>query len=112
MLRIKELYIKTCKHCKKTFRTDNKRVYICPSCKRDKKAEWSSLRNEAARKPEPRFHRTVPDTVPIRELVGIIERYNKKHGTCYSYGQFELMRFLGRITKEEINDLQREKGVA
>ncbi len=35
-----------------------------------------------------KFHRVSPDTVPIRELTAIIEKYNTQHGTHYTYGQF------------------------
>ena len=107
-----KIYTKVCRRCGKEFQTHKIKMQLCPDCKAEKKKEWSSVRNEDNRKPKQTFHRTVPDVLPIRPYTAIIEQYNKTHGTCYTYGQFEMLRFLKKITKEEINDLQREKGTA
>ncbi len=100
MLRSKELFVKSCKRCEKTFRTDKEGAKVCPVCQekalkeyqkkyreehKDKAKEhrerYKSLKKE-------KFHRTVPNTTPIRELTAIIEKYNIQHGTRYTYGQF------------------------
>ncbi len=80
----KELFVKSCKRCEKTFRTDDDKIKECPSCRekrREYREQYKSLKKE-------KFHRTAPDTVSLDKLTAIIEKYNTQHGTCYTYGQF------------------------
>lgn len=111
MLRSKELHTKTCKKCNKVFRTDNNEADICSACEKRKEYQKSyrdSHKTEAKEYREQykvqRFHRTLLDTIPLREYTAIIKRYNEKHGTSYTYGQFELMRFFGTITNKDLEE--------
>lgn len=90
-----EKYEKLCERCEKTFRTDKDDETICPACKKKEyQKEYRDKHKDKAKeyreqyKANKKFHRTAPDTIPIRELTAIIEQYNKQHGTCYTYGQF------------------------
>lgn len=92
MLRTKGLFEKTCKDCGKVFRTDKERAYICPECKKLKKAEDNRKRNAAVRsvKIKPRAENKYErETDALFAFVRRVDRYNKEHGTRYSYGQFE-----------------------
>ena len=94
MLRTKDLFEKTCKDCGKVFRTDKKGSYICPSCKKFKKAEVDKRRYEEIRgvKIKPRAENKYErETDALFAFVRKMERYNKENGTRYSYGQFEDM---------------------
>lgn len=111
MLRSKDLHTKTCKKCNKVFRTDNSEIDICSACEKQKayqKAYRDSHKKEAKAYREQRraekFHRTLPDSIPLREYTAIIKNYNDSHKTNYSYGQFELLRFLGKITEEDLKE--------
>ena len=61
-------------------------------------------RNKELHTKTQRFHRTLPDSIPLREYTAVIKRYNEKHGTRYTYGQFELMRFIGKITDKDLEE--------
>ena len=50
-----------------------------------------------------KFHRVRPDSVPIRAYVAEIEKYNREHGTSYTYGQFESLVHNGKIKIERYN---------
>lgn len=109
MLRSKDLYTKTCKDCKKTFRTESNHTRLCPTCKKAHDAETKRRKreyeNEQSKKPIRQvFHRVLPETIPIREFTAIIERYNRKHNTRYTYGQFQLMMFYGKISNKDLKE--------
>ena len=82
MLRTKNLYERTCTKCNKVFRTDKKTASVCPSCQ---KAEFKSYRREAEEKSK---RKTKEKTLSLRECAAIIEKYNREHKTCYTYGTF------------------------
>lgn len=96
MLRTKDLYEKTCKRCKKVFRTDKKGAYVCPSCQREDKIVNS-------KKPEKTEKKAPPlSGFSLMQMQRIIRRYNQKHNTRYSYGQFVNAIYLGQITGKDL----------
>ncbi|MBO5019059.1 MAG: hypothetical protein J6D52_00185 [Clostridia bacterium] len=91
-MRIKDLFDKTCKDCGKVFKTDRKNAYICPTCKKLKKAEVNKRQCAEVRgvKIKPRAENKYErETDALVAFVRLVDRYNKEHGTRYSYGQFE-----------------------
>ena len=83
-----ELYEKVCRQCGKVFKTDNEREKICLSCKLHNKRVDNQRRASQHKKPKVKRN-FLAEAIPIREFTGIIERYNQRHGTRYSYGQFQ-----------------------
>ena len=75
---MKEKKIKKCRNCGRQFRTQSKNRTLCDWCKAEKlynpNKYKNNKQNEANR--------------PIINYTGIVVRYNQKHGTNYSYGQF------------------------
>lgn len=98
MLRTKELFEKTCKDCGKIFRTDKKTAYICPTCKKLKKAENSRKNSKmfCGVKIKPNKNNK-KQSQSIFDTIKKLESYNKKYGTKYTYGQFVLQTYLGNI---------------
>lgn len=80
------LYTKTCRRCGERFETYKKKRYICNKCRLADNNYFRKPQNEP--KKIEKFHRVLPDSVPIRAYVTKIERYNREHGTSYTYGQF------------------------
>ena len=46
-------------------------------------------------KPTPTFN------ISLEEFCRALDKYNKKHGTCYSYGQMTCAIDSGRISRKE-----------
>lgn len=116
MLRSKDLYQKKCKDCNLIFRTDNDKVTVCPSCKQKAQREYQKAYRESHKKEikeyRARFKKirktalknNITINIPLREFTAIIERYNKKHKTHYTYGRFVSLVHSGVIKLGEIND--------
>lgn len=96
MLRSKDLYEKTCKRCKKVFRTDKKQAYVCPSCQREDKIVNSKkpIKTEKQAPPLTGFS--------LMQIQRLYPRYNKEHGTDYDYGYFVNAIYLGQITEKDL----------
>lgn len=95
-----ELFEKVCRQCGKVFRTDNERVKICLSCKLHNKRLDNQYRARQHKKPKVKRN-FLAEAIPIREFTGIIERYNQRHKTRYSYGQFVAL-----VNQEKIEILE------
>lgn len=109
MLRSKELYEKKCKHCNLIFRTDNDKATSCPSCKIKAEKEYQKAYRDSHKKEAKEYreqYKKKPPTeiIPLREYTAIIKKYNDLHKTSYSYGQFVLLQFLGKITEEDLKE--------
>lgn len=89
-----KLYTKTCKRCGASFATEKKYKQLCGNCLTD--ANYLRKPQNEPVKIE-KFHRVQPDSVPIRAYVAEIEKYNREHGTSYTYGQFESLVHNGKI---------------
>lgn len=46
-------------------------------------------------KPKPTYN------ISLEEFCRALDRYNEKHGTCYSYGQMTYLIDSGRISRKE-----------
>ena len=102
-----ELFEKVCRQCGKVFRTDNERVRICLSCKKYNKRLDVKQRVEMLKKPKVK-NNFLAKTIPIREYSRIIERYNQRHNTRYTYGQFEALVNQGKIDILEEIKIEKE----
>ncbi len=93
-----DLYIKKCKYCGLTFRTDKPRVKICPSCRiknrKESQLAWNSNNKKTIKD---RYNMPGIPSLSINEMCKVIRAYNKKHNTTYSYGQFVTALWLGQI---------------
>ena len=103
MLSSKGLYEKKCKRCNLTFRTDNPHATTCSPCRLKAEKEYQKAYRDSHKKEAEKYrkqHKKKPstETIPLREYTAIIKNYNDLHNTNYSYGQFELLQFLGKIT--------------
>lgn len=100
IFRTKDLFEKKCKDCGKVFRTDKKRATVCGECKSYKTAVKNKKKNEEYRsikippRAENKYER---ETDALFEYVRHVDRYNKEHGTQYTYGQFEDKLHNGKI---------------
>lgn len=100
MLRNNDLYEITCEKCGITFYSDKKRTKLCDGCKRANKNERNRIQNNQNKKPKIK-ETFLSDGIPIREYTAKIERYNKQHGTKYTYGQFTALVSAGKIEFKE-----------
>lgn len=69
-----ELYTFKCLDCSKTFRTDNPEQKVCSDCEKYRKPRQKYRKKEKA--------------MSLSECAAIIEKYNREHKTCYTYGTF------------------------
>ena len=85
-------FIKKCTACGKEYRTKAKRMRYCDQCKEEKKRLRHKSANIEFKKPKTKLSR-LPIDIDLITLVRLIDRYNQREGTYYSYGQFmELVR--------------------
>lgn len=74
---MKELNVRTCRDCGKTFRTPNP-DQLCPTCK--KKHRKLALERQTASYRKPPIKKTPPKPkVPLHEALRIVEIYNAIH---------------------------------
>ena len=90
------VYIRTCKHCGQKFETTGRRTQLCDVCKSKRKTENTKRQNSLYKKPKVKDH-ILKDGISLREYTAIIERYNQKHRTSYTYGQFTSLVRAGKI---------------
>lgn len=98
MLKENNLYVKKCKDCGLTFRTDRPREKLCSSCrakhKREKileeRAKWKRPKNNI-------YNMTGTPALSINEIVRVISIYNQEHNTDYTYGRFVFAMQEGKI---------------
>lgn len=65
-----------CIYCGKVFNTPDKRKKVCHNCRVEKS---KNEKPKAVKKSKP---------LSIPECISIIEKYNREHGTWYTYGNF------------------------
>ena len=83
--------IKNCVRCGGEFEAKGATALYCPECKVIIKKERDRANSASYRK------ETIEETVPyipkegiekIGRVVCSVERYNREHGTCLSYGRY------------------------
>ena len=104
-------YIKNCKDCGREFRTENERRKLCDNCRLEHKRESgrkaSKQQSKIFKKSENRSSETkrrkqlYRDGLSINSFMHLLERYNRRNGTRYSYGQAMMHLSTGIIRKEE-----------
>lgn len=82
-----------CKDCGKGFETESKNKSFCDDCVKRRKRERWQRKNEENKKPK-----FSTKKLSIREVVKMLDKYNKKHNTNYSYGYFVYL-----LENEKIN---------
>lgn len=88
-------YVRACKLCGEVFKTDKRKVYICERCKNRKKPK--SVKPKPTIKKITRRKKVRDLDISIDEMLRRLEKYNKKHGTVYTYGQFVGLIYTGKI---------------
>lgn len=98
-----ELFIKTCSECGLVFRTDKKLARLCPTCKRLNEKRSAERQSKLYKKnvPVKVKRRSSYNTVPLRRFVELVDRYNRRRGTRYTYGQIMLLLESGHIRENE-----------
>ena len=92
-----EPYIKYCLECGAPIVTAIRTTQeVCSDCRR-KQSKLLRSALEIGQKSKPKKKKHTAETQSVYDFVAEVERYNKKHGTRLSYGQYELKRFLGQI---------------
>lgn len=84
------MYSLICKTCGKKFEHQSQFKRLCSEC------EGFSRRAADKRSREKRKLKKTRD-ISIDQMVSIIEEYNRKHGTKYTYGQFVELAESGKI---------------
>lgn len=87
MLRNKDLFEHVCTECRRVFRSDKEKARKCPSCQK------FGQKNRKQKKKPPKLSLT--------SATRLLEEYNQKHHTNYTYGQFINLLSLNQISVEE-----------
>lgn len=89
----RKVYVKYCLQCGEPIITAIRTTQdLCERCRKENsKMIRTALKNKTKKK------KRTYETQSIYDFVAEVDRYNKKHGTQLSYGQYELKRFLGKI---------------
>lgn len=82
-----------CSVCGTLFETTGKSAKYCPECRIWKKKEMSANSRKAMR--ARRAHQQIKSTT-INDVLRELEEYNKRHGTCYTYGQYMVLKCSGK----------------
>lgn len=94
MLKSNDLYVKKCKDCGLTFRTDRPMLRLCSSCRTGHRKKI--IMSERAKRKKPKkdiYGITGLPFLTIDEMCKVIRAYNREHNTNYTYGRFvEAMR--------------------
>lgn len=64
--------LKRCQYCGAMFEAKNGNKKLCDNCK-----SFKVTNKPKAKKP-----------ISVTEMAAIIEKHNRKYGTCYTYGEF------------------------
>lgn len=98
MLKSNDLYVKNCRDCGLTFRTDRPKVKLCSSCRTGHRKK--TIMSERAKRKKPKkdiYGITGLPFLTIDEMCKVIRSYNQQHNTNYTYGRFVLALREGRI---------------
>lgn len=84
------MYFLICKDCGKEFEHPSQFKRLCPECDnlgRKKSSERQRAKRRAAK----------TRNLSINQIIALLEEYNRKHGTKYTYGQFVELAESGKI---------------
>ncbi len=95
-----KVYIKKCKYCGARIETTAPQRRICDECQvQNFKKKQQEYREENFKAVHKRKRVSTYNVMPVRKFVILIDRYNCKHGTMYTYGQ--VMQHLADGTIDE-----------
>ena len=89
------IYLRVCKRCKSSFESSSKKAYVCPGCKRESKL--ANMKKSVYEQQEGLA------VMGVIQRVRLIDRYNKKHDICYTYGKFDAAVRLGKISEADFD---------
>ena len=83
---------KKCTQCGSVFKTEKEHIRLCPDCKIANKNYAIAIRNqrfkEGNKKPKKKEKPKTKPRLSLIEATRLIEKYNREHKTCYTYGTF------------------------
>lgn len=94
-MRAKDLFTKKCAACGLIFRTDDNDTSICHSCRKKNKTA-----DELKKKPKPRRISSSAG-ISLLSFTRALDRYNRRHGTCYSYGKAVSLIDSGAVSEKD-----------
>lgn len=77
-----KIYKITCERCSVDFDHTNHRKKYCNTCRETVRREINRKNMRSKRKPKKALN------LPLNKAIAILEAYNRKHNTNYTYGQF------------------------
>lgn len=75
-----KLITKKCTACGLTFRTDSNDINICGSCSNHNKKAKSKKKRKTRRA-------SISSEIPLSSFMNMLEEYNNRHKTSYTYGK-------------------------
>lgn len=90
----------TCERCGLEFTVDKSRwrTRYCKECKQDADRE---NRLRASKKSKAKMQKKKSIEMPLEKILILQDKYNREHGTFYTYGQFTAKLESGEIKIEE-----------
>lgn len=95
----KQTYVKRCIECGELFVTEHQADRKCPKCKEKTKDKQNQQKRDENKSPYIRTKYRRPKISP-EEAPLTVDEYNRKHGTCLTYGQYSLKVRLGEINNK------------
>ena len=95
------LTVESCADCGKTFRTDSGDTRLCLSCE---KKRLAAAKNYGRKKKRKRKQSRSYDIISIKRFVSLLDRYNERHNTRYTYGQAMAALAGGIIDSDEFKN--------
>jgi predicted nucleic acid-binding Zn-ribbon protein len=84
-----------CIRCGEVFGAKANFALYCPDCRKEV-AKENSAASRARNKAE--GHKPKHKAQNMQSFLRELDKYNKEHGTHLTYGQFESLRSMGRLT--------------
>lgn len=84
-------YVKICKDCKATFRTEKKIKVFCPECAKQRirdsrKCYTDKIKSPKHQKPQPIARKVKKPALSIAQICRITKLYNENNNTWLNYG--------------------------
>ena len=96
-----ELFTKACAECGEVFETESRFVKLCDNCRRRNEKESSERQRNAYKKQISKPKINTYNALPVEKFVKLVDRYNRRYGTRFSYGQIMLKLQNGQILQNE-----------
>lgn len=86
----KVTYVKACPICDELFTTPVHNQIYCKNCRTNRHTDIEKYRSG-------NFIKKRNPNEELKKMVSEVEKYNREHGTCLSYGVYVSLKSLGRI---------------